>query len=178
RGGARPRTEEINAYIDKHRDLYGVEPICEVLQVAPSAYWRHAARGRNPQLRTQRAKRDEQLMVRVQRVWEQHFRVYGARKVWKQMNRESIHMARCTVERLMGDLGIDGAHRGKRVCTTVPDRTTVCPQDLVQRQFEVDRPNRLWVADFTYVSTWHGWLYVAFVIDMQNGSSASAPPAA
>ncbi|WP_237174135.1 IS3 family transposase [Paracandidimonas lactea] len=164
-GGARPRTEEVNAYIDQHRDLYGVEPICKVLQVAPSAYRRYAARCRNPQLRSQRAQRDEQLKPQIHRVWEQNFRVYGARKVWKQMNRQSIRVARCTVERLMGDLGIEGVRRGKRVRTTVPGSAVACPQDLVRRQFEADRPNRLWVADFTYVSTWQGWLYVAFVID-------------
>ncbi|WP_368648170.1 IS3 family transposase [Castellaniella ginsengisoli] len=164
-GGARPRTEEINAYIDQHRGLYGVEPICKVLQVAPSAYRRYAARCRNPELRSLRAKRDEQLMVNIQRVWEQNFRVYGARKVWKQLNREGVMVARCTVERLMRHLGIEGIRRGKRVRTTIPDSAAACPRDLVKRRFEADRPNRLWVADFTYVSTWQGWLYVAFVID-------------
>ncbi|MER1941980.1 IS3 family transposase [Castellaniella sp. FW104-16D08] len=164
-GGARPRTEEVNAYLDQHRDRYGVEPICKVLQVAPSAYRRYAARCRQPELRSQRAQKDEQLRPQIYRVWEQNFRVYGARKVWKQMNRESIRVARCTVERLMGDLGIEGVRRGKRVRTTVPDSAAACPQDLVRRQFEADRPNRLWVADFTYVSTWQGWLYVAFIID-------------
>ncbi|WP_299451360.1 IS3 family transposase [uncultured Pigmentiphaga sp.] len=164
-GGARPRTEEVNAYIDQHRDLYGVEPICKVLQVAPSAYWSHAARRRNPELRSQRAKRDERLMVHVQRVWEQNFRVYGARKIWKQLSREGVAVARCTVERLMRHLGIEGIRRGKRVRTTIPDSEAACPRDLVKRHFEADRPNRLWVADFTYVSTWQGWLYVAFVID-------------
>ncbi|WP_417277043.1 IS3 family transposase [Castellaniella sp.] len=164
-GGARPRTEEINAYIDQHRDLYGVEPICQVLQVAPSAYRRHALRGRQPQLRSQRAQKDEQLKPQIYRVWEQNFRVYGARKVWKQMNREGMCVARCTVERLMRGLGIEGVRRGKRVRTTVSDSAAACPQDLVRRHFEADRPNRLWVADFTYVSTWQGWLYVAFIID-------------
>ncbi|WP_258182262.1 IS3 family transposase, partial [Burkholderia multivorans] len=164
-GGARPRTEEINAYIDQHRGLYGVEPICKVLQVAPSAYRRYAARCRNPELRSLRAKRDEQLLVNIQRVWEQNFRVYGARKVWKQLNREGVMVARCTVERLMRHLGIEGIRRGKRVRTTIPDSAAACPRDLVKRRFEADRPNRLWVADFTYVSTWQGWLYVAFVID-------------
>ncbi len=101
----------------------------------------------------------------IRRIWEQNFRVYGARKVWRQMNREGISVARCTVERLMRRLGIEGVRRGKRVRTTVPDNAAAHPMDLVKRQFEVDRPNRLWVADFTYVSTWQGWLYVAFVID-------------
>ena len=104
-------------------------------------------------------------MVEIQRVWEQNFRVYGARKIWKQLSREGMTVARCTVERLMRRLGIEGVRRGKRLRTTVPDSTVACPRDLVKRQFEVDRPNRLWVADFTYVSTWQGWLYVAFVID-------------
>ena len=104
-------------------------------------------------------------MVDIRRIWEQNFRVYGARKVWKQMNREGIVVARCTVERLMRRLGIEGIRRGERVRTTIADNAAQCPMDLVKRQFEVDRPNRLWVADFTYVSTWQGWLYVAFVID-------------
>lgn len=104
-------------------------------------------------------------MVDIRRIWAQNFRVYGARKVWKQMNREGIVVARCTVERLMRRLGIEGIRRGKRVRTTVPDNAAAHPMDLVKRQFEVDRPNRLWVADFTYVSTWQGWFYVAFVID-------------
>ncbi|MAL00690.1 MAG: IS3 family transposase [Alcaligenaceae bacterium] len=164
-GGDRPPNKEINAYIDAHRDLYGVDPICKVLQVAPSAYRRHAARCRQPWLRSQRAKKDEQQMMDIRRIWEQNFRVYGARKVWRQMNREGISVARCTVERLMRRLGIEGVRRGKRVRTTVPDNAAAHPMDLVKRQFEVDRPNRLWVADFTYVSTWQGWLYVAFVID-------------
>lgn len=136
-----------------------------MLQVAPSAYWRYVARCRNPELRSQRAKRDEQLKSEIHRIWDKNFRVYGARKVWKQMHREELRVARCTVERLMRELGIAGVRRGKRVRTTVSDKAATCPRDLVQRQFVVDRPNRLWVADFTYVSTWQGWLYVAFVID-------------
>ena len=111
------------------------------------------------------AQKNEQQIVDIRRIWEQNFRVYGARKVWKQMNREGIVVARCTVERLMRRLGIEGIRRGKRVRTTMPGKAAECPMDLVKRQFEVDRPNRLWVADFTYCSTWQGWLYVAFVID-------------
>ncbi|ETF03007.1 transposase IS401 [Advenella kashmirensis W13003] len=156
----------MNAYIDQHRDLYGVEPVCKVLQVAPSAYRRYAARCRDPLLRSQRAQKDQEQMVQIHRVWEQNFRVYGARKVWRQMNREGTRVARCTVERLMRQLGIQGVRRGKRVRTTVAGRAPACPLDLVKRRFEADRPNRLWVADFTYVSTWQGWLYVAFVIDV------------
>lgn len=137
-----------------------------MLQVAPSAYRRHAARQRNPELRSARAKRDDVLIPEIERVWEDNLQVYGADKVWKQMNREGIRVARCTVERLMGRLGLQGARRGKKVCTTVPDRSVPCPLDRVNRQFKADRPNQLWVSDFTYVSTWQGWLYVAFVIDV------------
>ena len=137
-----------------------------MLQVAPSAYRRHAARQRNPELRSARAKRDERLVPHIERVWEANLQVYGADKVWKQMNREDIEVARCTVERLMRCLGLQGARRGKTVRTTVPDRSAPCPLDRVNRQFNADRPNQLWVSDFTYVSTWQGWLYVAFVIDV------------
>lgn len=137
-----------------------------MLQVAPSAYRRHAARRRNPDLRSARAKRDEVLMPEVERVWQANLRVYGADKVWKQLNREAIPVARCSVERLMRLLGLQGARRGKTVRTTVPDRSMPCPLDRVNRQFKADRPNQLWVSDFTYVSTWQGWLYVAFVIDV------------
>ncbi|MBI3778277.1 MAG: IS3 family transposase [Gammaproteobacteria bacterium] len=165
-GGARPQTEVVNAYIDQHRDAYGVEPICKVLQVAPSAYRRHAARQRNPELRSARAKRDEMLIPHIERVWEANLQVYGADKVWKQLNREGVPVARCTVERLMRCLGLQGARRGKTVRTTVPDRSVPCPLDRVNRHFKADRPNQLWVSDFTYVSTWQGWLYVAFIIDV------------
>ena len=137
-----------------------------MLQVAPSAYRRHAARQRNPELRSARAKRDELLVPHIERVWPANLQVYGADKVWKQMNREDIEVARCTVERLMRCLGLQGARRGKTVRTTVPDASAPCPLDRVNRQFKADRPNQLWVSDFTYVSTWQGWLYVAFVIDV------------
>mgnify|MGYP001551168791 FL=1 len=137
-----------------------------MLQVAPSAYRRHAARQRNPELRSARAKRDELLMPHIERVWQANMQVYGAEKVWKQMNRENIAVARCTVERLMRRLGLEGVRRGKKVRTTVPDTSAPCPLDRVNRQFQADRPNQLWVSDFTYVSTWQGWLYVAFVVDV------------
>ena len=137
-----------------------------MLQVAPSAYRRHAARQRNPELRSARAKRDELLMPHIERVWHANMQVYGAEKVWKQMNREDIAVARCTVERLMRRLGLEGVRRGKKVRTTVPDTSAPCPLDRVNRQFQADRPNQLWVSDFTYVSTWQGWLYVAFVVDV------------
>jgi putative transposase len=137
-----------------------------VLQVAPSAYRRHAARQRNPELRSARAKRDELLMPHIERVWQANMQVYGAEKVWKQMNREDIAVARCTVERLMRRLGLEGIRRGKSVRTTTPDTSAPCPLDRVNREFQADRPNQLWVSDFTYVSSWQGWLYVAFVVDV------------
>jgi transposase InsO family protein len=156
----------VRSFIDRHRKRFGVEPICRLLQVAPSAYWRHAARQRDPSLRSARARRDEFLMPHIQRIWDANFQVYGADKVWRQLRREGIQVARCTVERLMRGLGLRGVMRGKSVRTTVSDAKTPCPQDRVHRQFTADRPNRLWVSDFTYVSTWAGFVYVAFVIDV------------
>ena len=152
--------------IDHQRDAFGVEPICEVLQIAPSAYRRHAARTRNPSLLSPRAQREAELCPRIEQVWNSNFQVYGADKVWKQMNREGVRVARCTVERLMKRMGLQGAMRGKVVRTTVPDPKAPCPLDRVNRHFKADRPDQLWVSDFTYVSTWQGWLYVAFVIDV------------
>ena len=137
-----------------------------MLQIAPSGYWRHAAHQRNPQLRCPRAQRDDTLVLHVERVWQANMRVYGADKVWKQMNREGVVIARCTVERLMKRLGLQGVRRGKVVRTTVSDMKAPCTLDRVNRQFKAERPNQLWVSDFTYVSTWQGWLYVAFVIDV------------
>jgi putative transposase len=136
------------------------------LQIAPSGYWRHAAQRRNPALRCTRAQRDDALIPQIQRVWQANLQVYGADKVWRQLNREGVRVARCTVERLMRQLGLEGVRRGKVVRTTVPDTVLPCPLDRVHRQFKADRPNQLWVSDFTYVSTWQGWLYVAFVIDV------------
>ena len=156
----------IKAFIDEHRHRYGVEPICKVLQFAPSAYRRHAARQRDPALISKRAQRDAELIPQVRRVWNANMQVYGADKVWKQMNREGIRVARCTVERLMGKMELRGATRGKGMRTTVPDANAPCPLDRVNRHFKADRPNQLWVSDFTYVSTWQGWLYVAFIIDV------------
>lgn len=135
-----------------------------MLRVAPSGYWRHAARQRNPELRSQREKDDEQHMLNIYETWNDNYRVYGARKVLRQLLRDDKPVARCTVERLMRKQGIQGIRRGKKVKTTYPDNSA-CPLDLVNRQFRPNRPNRLWVADFTYVSTWQGWLYVAFIID-------------
>jgi len=135
------------------------------LQVAPSAYRLHAARRRNPELRSARARRDEQLLGEIERVWRENWGVYGVRKVWHQLQREGQTVARCTVARLMKRLGIQGARRGRRVRTTLPEATQPCPLDRVKRQFRAQRPDQLWVVDFTYVSTWQGWLYVAFVTD-------------
>lgn len=156
----------MRAFIDEHRKALGVEPICKVLQVAPSAYRRHAAEQRDPTRRCARARRDEALMADIERVWNDNLQVYGADKVWRQLKREGITVARCTVERLMRRLGLRGVMRGKVVRTTVPDAKAPCPLDRVNRQFQAEHPNQLWVSDFTYVSTWQGWVYVAFVIDV------------
>jgi transposase InsO family protein len=152
--------------VDRHRQAYGVESICKVLQIAPSGYWRHVALRREPHKRCARVQRDEALMPHIQRLWHANLQVYGADKVWKQMNREGVSVARCTVERLMRRLGLRGVRRGKVVRTTVGDSKAICPLDRVKRHFSAERPNQLWVSDFTYVSTWQGWLYVAFVIDV------------
>ncbi|MBF8179817.1 IS3 family transposase [Herminiimonas contaminans] len=165
-GGARPPLKILRQFIDQHRHTFGVEPLCRVLQIAPSGYRRYAAQQRNPQLQSFRAKRDAVLMPEIQRVWEANMKVYGADKVWRQLQREQQAVARCTVERLMRQIGIQGARRGKTVRTTIADTAAPCPSDRVNRQFKANRPNQLWVSDFTYVSTWQGWLYVAFVIDV------------
>ena len=152
-------------FIDDHRNAYGVEPICKVLPIAPSTYYAYKAREADPALRSARAPRDQELCMEIQRVWEANFRVYGIRKVWRQLNREGISVARCTVARLMRELGICGAVRGHRVRTTVPADLADRPLDLVERDFAAERPNQLWVSDLTYVATWRGFVYVAFVID-------------
>ena len=136
------------------------------MQVAPPGYRRYEACQHNPALRPVRAQRDDRLLPQIERVWQANLQVYGADKVWHQLNREGINIARCTVERLMKRLGLAGARRGKVVRTTIPGKAVPCPLDRVNRQFRADRPNQLWVSDFTYVSTWQGWLYVAFVIDV------------
>ena len=137
------------AFVDQHRQRLGVEPICKALQVAPSAYWRHAARQRKPALCSHRAKRDASLVPQVRRVWEANMQVYGAKKVWRQLNREGVAVARCTVERLMRQTRLQGVRRGKAVRTTVPDPKAPCPLDRVNRQFRAERPNQLWVSDFS-----------------------------
>ena len=153
------------AYIDAHKDRFGVEPICAVLPIAPSTYYQSKTRHRDPDRRSARAKRDDRLKHEIQRVWDDNFRVYGVRKVWHQLKREGFDVARCTVARLMRDLGLRGVVRGRKVKTTVADELLDRPPDRVNRQFNVVRPNALWVADLTYVATWRGFVYVAFVID-------------
>ena len=154
------------AFIDEHRGAYGVEPICRVLPIAPSVYHEHVARRADPSRMPARAKRDAELRQKVQRVFEENLRVYGVRQVWRQLRREGVPVARCTVARLMGDMGLAGVIRGKPVRTTVSDKAAPCPLDRVNRQFRAPAPNMLWVSDFTYVSTWSGFVYVAFVIDV------------
>ncbi|WP_342585955.1 IS3 family transposase [Zhengella mangrovi] len=165
-GGARPPTEAMTAFIDEHREAYGVEPICRVLPIAPSTYHEHVAKRRDPSRMSARAQRDQALKPEVLRVFSENFAVYGARKVWRQMKREGFNIARCTVERLMTDLGLQGVIRGKPVKTTISDKAAPCPLDQVNRQFHAPAPNMLWVSDFTYVATWAGFVYVAFVIDV------------
>lgn len=152
-------------YIDEYKDRFGVEPICSMLPIAPSTYYDSKAKQRNPEARSARAKRDDVLKLEIQRVWEENFRVYGVRKVWRQLKREGIVAARCTIERLMKVLGLRGVVRGRRTKTTFPSNLAERPLDLVNRDFKVARPNALWVADLTYVATWRGFVYVAFVID-------------
>lgn len=153
------------AFIDEHRLVHGVEPICRVLPIAPSTYRAHVAGRANPARLSARARRDIALQAEVRRVFDQNFKVYGARKVWRQLMREGHDVARCTVERLMKRMGLHGAIRGKPVKTTVSDKGAPCPLDRVNRQFGAPAPNRLWLSDFTYVATWAGFVYVAFVID-------------
>lgn len=155
----------MKAFIDDHREVYGVEPICRVLPIAPTTYRVHAARLADPSLRSDRAKRDAELRPEIKRVWKANYEVYGVRKVWRQLNREGIGAAKCTVARLMAVMGLAGAVRGKPVKTTISNPATPCPADRVNRQFHAQRPNALWLSDFTYVATWAGYVYVAFVID-------------
>jgi transposase InsO family protein len=153
------------AFIDDHRKVHGVEPVCRVLRVAPSTYYDHLAKRTDPARLSDRAKRDADLRREIERVFEANFRVYGVRKVWRQLGREGFDVARCTVARLMKAMGLEGVIRGKKVRTTIPDKAAPCPLDRVNRQFRVPAPDLLWVSDFTYVATWQGFVYVAFVID-------------
>jgi transposase InsO family protein len=145
------------AFIDEHRAVHGVEPICKVLPIAPSTYHSHAARRTDPTKAPARWRSDAELGVAIQRIWDENFQVYGVRKVWRQLNRESIPVARCTVERLMSELGLQGVIRGKRIRTTVQDKAAPCPLDHVNRVFHAPAPNRLWLSDFTYGAPRPGW---------------------
>jgi transposase InsO family protein len=153
------------AFIDDHRAVYGVEPICRVLPIAPSTYRTHAARHRDPSKASARARRDGALRPQIRRVFDENFAVYGVRKVWRQLGRENVTVARCTVARLMRQMGLQGVVRGKAARTTISERGAPCPADRVNRQFQAPRPNALWLSDFTYVATWQGFVFVAFVID-------------
>jgi putative transposase len=154
-------------FIDDHRDLFGVEPICAVLPIAPSTYFVRKARQQDPAQRSARARRDDDLRAAIRRVWKEHDEAYGPRKVWKQLRREGTRVARCTVERLMREMSLRGVSRGRAwVVTTRTEVGASRPADLVDRQFTATRPNQLWIADFTYVATWRGFVYVAFVIDV------------
>jgi transposase InsO family protein len=153
-------------FIDNHRAQYGVEPICAQLPIAPSTYYECKARQCDPARLPERTRRDAELAREVRRVHEANFRVYGARKVWRQLGRENVVAARCTVERLMKSLGLQGVVRGRRCRTTIADESADRPLDRVNRQFKASRPNELWVADFTYVATWSGFVYVAFIVDV------------
>src|SRR6266704_635044 len=161
------------AFIDDHRQAHGVEPICKVLPIAPSTYHAHVAKRRDPAKLSARARQDAALKIEVRRVFDENFRVYGVRKVWRQLKREGFDVARCTVARLMRNMGLQGIIRGKPVKTTISDKAAPCPLDHVNRQFRAPRPNVLWLSDFTYVATWSGFVYVAFVIDDRSIAAGS-----
>ena len=154
------------SFIDEHREENGVEPICRQLPIAPSIYYEQKAREADPSKLPERAVRDAELREEIERVWKENFGVYGARKVWRQLVREKVDIARCTVERLMREMGLRGVVRGRKVKTTISDDLAERPLDLVKRDFTADRPNQLWVADLTYVATWMGFVYVAFITDV------------
>lgn len=155
----------MTAFVDENRQEFGVEPICAELPIAPSTYYEAKRREREPERCSARSRRDGELRTQIRRVWESNFGVYGARKVWRQLQREGIEVARCTVERLMRLEGLVGVVRGQTKRTTIPDEDAARPADLVDRRFDADAPNRLWLADITYVPTWSGFAYVAFVVD-------------
>ena len=154
------------SFIDEHREEHGVEPICRKLPIAPSTYYEQKAREADPSRLSARSVRDVEFREEIERVWKEHFGVYGARKVWRQLGREGVEVARCTVERLMREMGLQGVVHGRPFKTTVTDHAAFRPPDLVQRDFSADRPNQLWVADLTYVATWAGFVYVAFITDV------------
>nr|WP_201287016.1 IS3 family transposase [Escherichia coli] len=167
-GGVRPPLEKIMPLLDKLREQYGVGPVCSELHIAPSTYYHCQQQRHHPDKRSARAQRDDWLKREIRRVYDENHQVYGVRKVWRQLLREGIRVARCTVARLMAVMGLAGVLRGKKVRTTV-SRKTVAAGDRVNRQFVAERPDQLWVADFTYVSTWQGFVYVAFIIDVFAG---------
>lgn len=154
------------AFIEAHRGVFGVEPICKVLPIAPSTYYQRLLCAKEPARASKRARTDAALCDEIKRIWQDNRGVYGARKVWQSLHRQGRNVARCTVERLMKAMGLAGVVRGKKVITTNPDASSPCPDDKVNRQFQAKAPNRLWVSDFTYVQSWSGTIYVAFVIDV------------
>ncbi|MBO9195921.1 IS3 family transposase [Rhizobium sp. 16-449-1b] len=164
-GGARPPIEAMISFIDEHRGVFGVEPICRLLPIAPSTYYENIAKRLDVDRLSIRARSDIALKIEIRRVFDENFRVYGVRKVWRQLQREGFDIARCTVSRLMKAMCLQGIIRGKPIKTTFPDKSAPNPLDRVNRQFKAPAPNRLWVSDFTYVATWQGFVYVAFVID-------------
>ncbi|HHN5444423.1 TPA: IS3 family transposase, partial [Escherichia coli] len=167
-GGVRPPLEKMMPLLDKLREQYGVGPLCSELHIAPSTYYHCQQQRHHPDKRSARAQRDDWLKKEIQRVYDENHKVYGVRKVWRQLLREGIRVARCTVARLMAVMGLAGVLRGKKVRTTI-SRKAVAAGDRVNRQFVAERPDQLWVADFTYVSTWQGFVYVAFIIDVFAG---------
>ncbi|WP_434082068.1 IS3 family transposase [Escherichia coli] len=167
-GGVRPPLEKMMPLLDKLREQYGVGPLCSELHIAPSTYYHCQQQRHHPDKRSARAQRDDWLKKEIQRVYDENHKVYGVRKVWRQLLREGIRVARCTVARLMAVMGLAGVLRGKKVLTTI-SRKAVAAGDRVNRQFVAERPDQLWVADFTYVSTWRGFVYVAFIIDVFAG---------
>ncbi|WP_410752337.1 IS3-like element IS1203 family transposase [Escherichia coli] len=167
-GGVRPPLEKMMPLLDKLREQYGVGPVCSELHIAPSTYYHCQQQRHHPDKRSARAQHDDWLKREIQRVYDENHQVYGVRKVWRQLLREGIRVARCTVARLMAVMGLAGVHRGKKVRTTI-SRKAVAAGDRVNRQFVAERPDQLWVADFTYVSTWQGFVYVAFIIDVFAG---------
>nr|WP_205332732.1 IS3 family transposase [Escherichia coli] len=167
-GGVRPPLEKMMPLLDKLREQYGVGPVCSELHIAPSTYYHCQQQRHHPDKRSARAQRDNWLKKEIQRVYDENHKVYGVRKVWRQLLREGIRVARCTVARLMAVMGLAGVLRGKKVRTTI-SRKAVAAGDRVNRQFVAERPDQLWVADLTYVSTWQGFVYVAFIIDVFAG---------
>ncbi|HCD5735550.1 TPA: IS3 family transposase [Escherichia coli] len=167
-GGVRPPLEKMMPLLDKLREQYGVGPLCSELHIAPSTYYHCQQQRHHPDKRSARAQRDDWLKKEIQRVYDENHKVYGVRKVWRQLLREGIRVARCTVARLMAVMGLAGVLRGKKVRTTI-SRKAIAAGDRVNRQFVAERPDQLWVADFTYVSTWRGFVYVAFIIDVFAG---------